>query len=204
VLVSLVCRSNYGAIKEKGVQMRTRNYGEYVFRPEGVYRDVKEAAKGGEWDYVVVTTKALPDVSDDSEVIVPVVGKRTTIVLIQNGVGVEEPYKRRFPDAAVLSAVTVVSAEQVEAGVVVQNRWTRVSIGPYESGEEGRRRTEEFVGLLKAGGVKDAEVYGERALQQVRWHKIAVRSCQHNRLTLTEFVTDQRKYEPIGGALEWN
>lgn len=171
-----MCRSNYAAIKARGVGLRTRNYGEYVFRPEHVFRSVEEAAAAVGWDYVVVTTKALPDVSDDTRIIEPVVGKETAIVLIQNGVGVEEPYKKRFPGCAVLSAVTVVSAEQTEPGVVVQNRWTRISIGPFKSGEEGRRQTEAFVGLLKKGGVKDAEVYGEQALQQVRWHKIAVRA----------------------------
>jgi len=30
------------------------------------------------------------------------------------------------------------------------------------------------VELLKAGGIKDAEVYDEKGLQTVRWHKIAV------------------------------
>lgn len=178
VLVSLVCRSNYAAIKSHGVRLQTRNYGDYSFHPEHVFPSNAVAGKGYEWDYVVVTTKALPDVTDDSAAIVPVVGPGTGIVLIQNGVGVEEPYRRQFPRNTVLSAVTIVSAEQVQPGVVAQRRWTRISIGPYTNGfgrEEGDARTREFVELLKQGGIKDAEVYEERALQQVRWHKIAVR-----------------------------
>jgi 2-dehydropantoate 2-reductase len=188
VLVSLICRSNYAAIKAHGVRLQTRTYGDYLFHPEHVFSS-NGAAGGDHWDYVVVTTKALPDVSDDSAVIVPVVGPRTAIVLIQNGVGVEEPYRRRFPGNAVLSAVTIVSAEQVQPGVVVQNRWTRISIGPYTDGvggEEGDARTREFVELLKQGGIKDAEVYEERALQQVRWHKIAVRRLDYS----ARFITD--------------
>jgi 2-dehydropantoate 2-reductase len=181
-LVSLVCRSNYTAIKTQGVCLQTRNFGEFLFQPEHVFPSIPAAA-GYQWDYVVITTKALPDVSDDSAKIVPTVGARTAIVLIQNGVGVEEPYRRRFPRNPVLSAVTVISAEQVKPGVVVQNRWTRISIGPYTGGlgsEESTANTQEFVGLLKQGGINDAEVYDERALQQVRWHKIAVRSTHNN------------------------
>ena len=153
-----------------------RNFGDFQFHPEHVFPSIS-AAGGHQWDYVVVTTKALPDVSDDSAAIVPLVWPSTAIVLIQNGVGVEEPYRSRFPRNPVLSAVTVISAEQVKPGFVVQNRWTRISIGPYTDGvgsEEGTARAREFVGLLKQGGIKDAEVYDERALQQVRWHKIAV------------------------------
>lgn len=232
-LVSLVCRSNYNAIKRSGVQLRTRNFGNYNFNPEFVFSSIAEASEALvpvthhaltqnqpspnanvienasptpsssslspsssptfphglastttptltgtgiiTWDYVVVTTKALPDISDDSSLITRVVRPfETAIVLIQNGVGVEEPYRSRFPDNCVLSAVTVVSAEQIQPGVIVQNRWTRISIGPCGALPDGEARTKQFISLLKLGGVKDAEVYTEKALQQVRWHKIAV------------------------------
>ena len=171
-----MCRSNYTAIKAQGVRLQTRNFGEYTFQPENIFPSIS-AAGGQEWDYVVVTTKALPDMSDDSETVVPTVGPRTAIVLIQNGVGVEEPYRRRFEGNVILSAVTVVSAEQVEPGVVVQNRWTRISVGPSTNGtgiNESNAKTRDFVELLKQGGIKDAEIYDEKGLQQVRWHKIAV------------------------------
>lgn len=184
VLVSLVCRSNYAAIKANGVTLKTHSFGDYQFYPEYVFNSVQVAARTKlHWDYVVVTAKALPDVSDDSLLVAPVVDKESSIVLIQNGVGVEEPYRRRFPSNPVLSAVTIVSAEQVEQGVVQQNRWTRISTGPYTNGlcdpdseatKLGEAKAAEFVKLLQDGGIKDAEIYDERGLQFVRWHKIAV------------------------------
>ncbi|QRW01916.1 ApbA domain-containing protein [Ceratobasidium sp. AG-Ba] len=119
--VSLVCRSNYKPIAERGVILKTRSFGDYTFAPKHVFSSVAEAAKVKDvWDYVVVTTKALPDVSDDSAVIEPVVTSgKSAIVLIQNGVGVEEPYRKRFSHNPILSAVTVISAEQVEPGVII-------------------------------------------------------------------------------------
>lgn len=50
---------------------------------------------------------------------------------MQNGVGVEEQYRKRFPDAPIISAVTVISAEQISPGTIRQNRWTRIHMGPY-------------------------------------------------------------------------
>jgi 2-dehydropantoate 2-reductase len=187
LLVSLVCRSNYEAIASKGVTLRTRAFGNYVFTPEHVFPSIPAAAKQKiPWDYVVVTTKALPDVSDDSELIHDLItSESSTVVLIQNGVGVEEPYRKRFPKNVILSAVTIISAEQVEHGVIVQNRWTRISIGPYTDGLGSRElgagdaKIKDFVGLLSEGGIKDAELYDERGLQMVRWHKIAVRSLYY-------------------------
>ncbi len=90
-----------------------------------------DAASPRDWDYIIVTTKALPDRSDDSALIAPLVGPRSCIVLIQNGVGVEQPYRTRFPATPIISAVTVISAEQTSPGTVRQNRWTRIHLGPY-------------------------------------------------------------------------
>jgi 2-dehydropantoate 2-reductase len=191
VLVSLVCRSNYEAIKANGVKLQTHSFGDYTFHPEKAFNSVQQASdflqapsRSGEdtrcWDYVVVTTKALPtsDASNsEANLIRPVVSKGTTIVLIQNGIGIEKPYADTFPENTLLSAVTVVSAEQLEQGFVRQNRWTRISLGPWDSAgpKQGEERMKEFAGIMKSGGIKDVEMYDERGLQFVRWHKIAVR-----------------------------
>jgi 2-dehydropantoate 2-reductase len=208
VLVSVVCRSNYEAVKANGFELETHSYGNYHFTPHGVYRSVEEASERA-YDYVVVTTKALPDITDDSERIKPVVSRnRTSIVLIQNGVGVEEPHRQRFPDTPILSAVTVVSAAQVSQGKIVQNRWTRISIGPYLSSASqskdakhskelealSMQRTEELVQLFQAGGVKDAESYDEKGLQLVRWHKIAVSIEIH-------WIRAAADYKQINGSM---
>lgn len=133
----------------------------------------------------MVTTKAIPSAShSEATLIEPLVSVGTTIVLIQNGIGVEQAYTRKFPQNILLSAVTVVSAEQIEHGVVRQNRWMRITFGPYFGGQSdqrdanlvgnGTKRTHDFAKLLKDGGVKDAEECSERDLQFVRWHKVAV------------------------------
>jgi len=151
---------------------------------------------------VIITTKALPDISDDSKLIKNLVAPgRTAIVLIQNGVGVEEPFRIAFPSNPILSAVTVVSAAQTEPGTIVQNRWTRISIGPYSGdealsnplpSEEVKKRNEnatvlntDLVSMLKAGGIRDAESYDEAGLQLVRWHKIAINGCMNPSSVLT-------------------
>jgi len=86
VEVSVICRSNYNAVKEQGFQVDSPYYGKYSWKPTNIYRNPKEA-HGQRWDYVVVTTKSLPDVSDDSALLEGVIGEGTAIVLIQNGIG---------------------------------------------------------------------------------------------------------------------
>ncbi|CAK7262607.1 hypothetical protein SEPCBS119000_000045 [Sporothrix epigloea] len=213
VHVSLIGRSNYAALAKGGVQLQTRSFGDYVFHPHAVFPSVTAAALCGsgsklstqprDWDFVVVTTKALPDRVDDAATIAPLVGPSSTIVLIQNGVGVEAPYRARFPQTPIVSGVTVVSAEQICPGVVRQNRWTRLHIGPYTSSADlsssiassaeplifnvdkndplTKRSIEATMRLadwwVRLGGIRDIETLDEVGLQIVRWHKLCINAA---------------------------
>ncbi|PRP84457.1 hypothetical protein PROFUN_08042 [Planoprotostelium fungivorum] len=185
--VSVLCRSNYNAVKEKGITLKTRDFGDYHFQPHAVFRNIIDAARDVSYDYLIVTAKALPDVVDDSAEIEPLVRENTCIVLIQNGVGVEEPYRNRYPKNVIISAVTVISAEQIEHGVIRQNRWTRITMGPYYNGhlsgqsqtktdieEKSEAQLRRLAELLQRGGIRDAKKVDEEELQMTRWHKIAI------------------------------
>lgn len=202
VYTSLTARSNYSVIESSGVALQTHTFGDYTFKPHAVFPSVQAAvpnsesaskAPRGGWDFIIVTTKALPDLSDDSELIAPVVSPNTCIVLIQNGVGVEEPYRKRFPRNPIVSAVTIVSAEQIKQGTIRQNRWTRISLGPYGNGLDGQSGSSSeskqlvhqgharMVQLAKwwteLGGIKDVEPHTEIELQTIRWHKLCINAA---------------------------
>ncbi|KAK3682427.1 ketopantoate reductase PanE/ApbA-domain-containing protein [Podospora appendiculata] len=203
VYTSLIARSNYSALAASGVTLQTHTFGDYTFTPHAVFPSVAAAAVSPNpisapgpcpWDYVIVTTKALPDLTDDAALIAPLIGPRTTIVLIQNGVGVEAPYRARFPHTPIISAVTVVSAEQTSPGTIRQNRWTRIHLGPYSNsasfsgsgGADGDAELEtrgrdaaERLGdyWARLGGIRDVEVSDEIGLQIVRWHKLCINAA---------------------------
>ncbi|OQO13666.1 hypothetical protein B0A48_01895 [Cryoendolithus antarcticus] len=192
ILVSALCRSNYKVVAQSGFRVTSPKFPDYTFRPEHTFASPAEARNAKvHWDYLLVSTKALPDVSDDSELLEGLVGDGTAVVLVQNGIGVEAPYLQRFPGATVLSAVTIVSAAQPEHGVIKHNRWTRISVGPYlphlDAGGEGTKSSDAeaetkgmaFVEMLKQGGINDAEVYDHAGLQFVRWHKLAINAAMN-------------------------
>ncbi|EPE27589.1 6-phosphogluconate dehydrogenase C-terminal [Glarea lozoyensis ATCC 20868] len=201
--VSVICRSNYKAVSEAGFSVTSPKYGSYTFAPHRTFANPREAIESKiSWDYVLVSTKALPDVSDDSEILEGLLDtRRTSIVLVQNGLGVEDPYTSRFPGVTILSAVTIVSAAQTEPGVIKHNRWTRISVGPYLPGttEESTTKSHQqainsnqtFVELLRAGGIADADAYSHSKLQMVRWHKIAINASMNPSAVLSSGTTNQ-------------
>jgi len=221
VKVSVICRSNYNAVSSGGFNVTSPKFGSYNFAPAHTFSSPAGAISAGTvWDYIVVSTKALPDLSDDSEILAGLVTKeRTSIVLIQNGLGVEEPYTKRFPDAIVLSAVTIVSAAQISHGFIKHNRWTRISIGPYLPGSTGESASNHsvsaaiesnrnFVELLRAGGIADAEPYSHAKLQMVRWHKIAINASMNPSAVLSggstnnEMSMDSELYIHLKGVMD--
>ncbi|KAI1374471.1 2-dehydropantoate 2-reductase [Hypoxylon crocopeplum] len=210
IYTSLTARSNYAAIAASGVSLQTHSFGNYTFEPYAVFPSTSAAVPSSSalpstnpapsrtppkdgWDYIIVTTKALPDRTDDAALISPLVSAKSCIVLIQNGVGVEEPYRARFPRNPIVSAVTVISAEQIRNGVIRQNRWTRISLGPYGNGlgapsssadesSEVVRRGHECMEQLaqwwtQYGGIRDAETHTELELQTIRWHKLCINAA---------------------------
>ena len=204
VLVSALCRSNFNAVKANGFQVSSPKFNDYLFKPEHTFASPDEARKAGiKWDYLLVSTKALPDVSDDSTLLEGLVDDQTSIVLVQNGLGIEQPYQSRFPEASVLSAVTIASAAQPKHGFIKHNRWTRISIGPYlshlDKGGSGPRnsdiiattRSQKLVDLLKAGGINDAEAYDHAGLQFVRWHKVAINAAMNPSSVLSGCSTNE-------------
>jgi ketopantoate reductase len=58
----------------------------------------------GHYDYVVCVHKAINQ-DAVAKSLVPVINDTTTIVLIQNGVGNEDPFRAQFPNCSILSCV---------------------------------------------------------------------------------------------------
>ncbi|KAI2468183.1 2-dehydropantoate 2-reductase [Annulohypoxylon bovei var. microspora] len=222
IYTSLIARSNYKAIAAAGaVELQTHSFGNYTFTPYAVFPNIDAAVPSASssspgtsagtgkpppsdgWDYIIITTKALPDRTDDAAMVAPLVSEKSCLVLIQNGVGVEEPYRKRFPNNPIVSAVTVISAEQIRNGVIRQNRWTRISLGPYGHGlgaptspstsstssspadsqpsEVARLSHERMQSLAHwwtaLGGIRDAEAHSELELQTIRWHKLCINAA---------------------------
>ncbi|KAJ2317274.1 Oxidoreductase, partial [Coemansia sp. RSA 2681] len=119
VEITAVCRSNYEAVRQHGFRIKSLAYGDHVYKPSRVVRSVEEAVgdAGSSYDYILVCTKALPNLGDNSgQIAAAVASGRTTIVLIQNGIGIEDPFLARYPDNEVLSVVAYIDVSQPEDG----------------------------------------------------------------------------------------
>ncbi|KAI2613280.1 6-phosphogluconate dehydrogenase C-terminal domain-like protein [Hypoxylon sp. NC1633] len=196
--VTTVCRSNYDAATQHGFTIHSKLWGNNLtFRPH-VSRSVKDAvaANAGEpFDYVVIAAKALPTRPSTADLVRPAVAEGSTcIVLVQNGIGIEDPYARAFPQNPLLSAVAYFPATQVRPAVVQHQEIETLHLGTYPSGEAAGEAhalaAARFAELLRSGGAT-AMVHGD--VQRERWVKLLVNAawnpvCAITRLRDREFM----------------
>ncbi|GAB7351664.1 hypothetical protein MBLNU459_g2263t2 [Dothideomycetes sp. NU459] len=177
--VTAVCRSNYEAAKAHGFYINSAVFGSDIhFTPRVV--PTVEDVKGETFDYVVVCSKAFPGSKPSTaETIKPAIGPKTSIVLIQNGIGIEEEYKALFPDNTVLSCVVYLPATQVKPGHIEMGNLERLEIGPYPTPTVWTAHTSHITMpaakrlqalIQKAGGT--AEVTSD--IQIDRWKKLLI------------------------------
>lgn len=83
--------------------MDSQNHGKHTFIPAKVLKTPAEA--GETYDYIVCAHKAI-DQDAAVKAIAPAVDPdKTTIVIIQNGVGNEEPFRSEWPKATIITCV---------------------------------------------------------------------------------------------------
>ena len=85
------------------------------------------------FDYLILTTKNIPDIPPAlPDIIAPAVTpSHTSIILIQNGVNIEHPFRERFPTNPIISGVSFTSATEVKPGFIRHDDYDRVRLGPF-------------------------------------------------------------------------
>lgn len=178
--VTAVCRSNYQVVKDHGIHIRSQIFGLAHYKPN-VVRSVEDAQAQGPFDFILVCNKAFPGTS---QLIRPAVQPGTTIVLAQNGIGIESEYVEVYPNNDVISGVVYLPTTQTEPGVVEMGFEQRFEIGtfPAEASATAKTKIRQLVDLWTAGGGCCSSFDD---IQPRRWVKVAVNACYNPICALT-------------------
>ncbi|OMJ23658.1 Meiotically up-regulated gene 72 protein [Smittium culicis] len=130
--VSVVCRSNYEIVKNSGFQIESGKFGNAVFSPDHVFSSFNAAIAECDfyYDYIMVCTKTLPNISNPADVLMgSPINQKTAIVLIQNGVDIEQYFHEAFPNNILISAIAYIDTKQTESGVIVHGEAISLQFG---------------------------------------------------------------------------
>ncbi|EED17640.1 2-dehydropantoate 2-reductase family protein, putative [Talaromyces stipitatus ATCC 10500] len=195
--VTAVLRSNYDAVDKNGFSISSIEHGEVTgWRPSKITRTI--SGNGKPFDFIVVTTKNIPDQPPAiAEVISPAVTHgHTIIVLLQNGINIERPLFKAFPDNIVLSGVSMISATETEPGKVRQDDPDILIISPFHnpriSMERESAAAQSFVDLYSASGKASCKL--EPDVGTIRWRKLIYNACYNSICAILDMDTTTIRY----------
>jgi 2-dehydropantoate 2-reductase len=185
--VTAVCRSNYDAVKKHGFLIDSEKYGQGIHIRPNVVRNPKEADSNGPYDYLMVTTKALPDAEMSKTIAPAVTAGRTTIVLIQNGIGIEEEYAKAFPSNPLLSCVVYLPTTQTSPGHIKMGSFETLEAGTfpasaYQEHPHVHEAADKFMSMMKEA---ESSVTWYNDIQEKRWNKLLINASWNPICALT-------------------
>lgn len=129
--ISVVCRNDFQQVKNLGLQVDSIQFGQINFIPNKVLEnciDYQDQA-----DYLILCTKVLPTL-DRVALIKEAITTKTSIVLIQNGIDIEQEIVDAFPDNEVISGLAFICSNRTQPGVINHLAYGRLTLGNFPDG----------------------------------------------------------------------
>lgn len=162
--VSFVARGKHlAALRDQGLRIENEPQGD-IHVPK--VRVTDDPASLGPVDLVILSVK-LWDTEDAARAIAPIVGPRTGVLSLQNGVIKDDILRRVFPAAQVMGGVGYVASHISRPGVIHQTgTMQRIVVGEYD-GRVSERASYLHAALAKSGVKAELSTDVRRAI----WEK---------------------------------
>jgi 2-dehydropantoate 2-reductase len=159
--VHFLLRSDYETVRRRGVTIRSPE-GDFNARP----RCARQPEEIGVSDVVLVGLKTTAN-DQFSRLLPPLVGPKTAVVTLQNGLGNEEQLAKLFPAGQILGGLCFVCLNRVEPGVIHHIGHGRIVLGEFQRWPEPR--THDIASMIRHAGVP-CEVTDD--LSRAHWEKL--------------------------------
>lgn len=191
--ITIAVRSTFPTISTSGYTITSTLFGTSTYHPHLVISTPTSLPPTEIFDYIFVTTKAT--IFDPARL--PLLGypvaPSTTIVLIQNGIGIEDPYAKAYPANKIVSAVAYIAASQPASGEVSQTGESmKLILGPFPA-----NGTTDPI-LLARFNAAGVHTTWTASIQQRRWRKLLFNGCYSTVCAATGLPT-LAAAETVGG-----
>ena len=170
--VHFLLRSDYDYVKEHGLQVDSCNGSFHLDNPH-IYNNSSDMPV---CQVVLVCLKSINN-QKLKELLPPLLDKDTLVVLIQNGIGVEEDVQKMFPGTALAAGLAFICSAKTEPGRVNHQCYGQINIGNYSCKNEAL--VQQVIDEFNAADVKAGQV----EYQEARWKK-AVWNMPFNGMTV--------------------
>lgn len=178
--VHFLLHRDYEYVKQHGLQVDSCD-GSFHLDNVNVYQHAEDMPQ---CDVVLVGLKS---VNNDKlkSLLPPLLHAHTLVVLIQNGIGVEEDVQKMFPDVQLAAGLAFICSAKTEPGLVSHQCYGSINLANYSCKDEALMQT--VVDEFRQGGIETGLV----EYHEARWKK-AVWNMPFNGMTVALHTqTDQ-------------
>lgn len=181
--VNFLLHKDYDYVVENGLQVNSCVESFHLDKPK-VYSKTSDMPKS---DIVIVALKSTNN-HLLKEMLPPLLKEDTLVLLIQNGIGIEEDLQKLFPSTSLAAGLAFICSAKTKPGTIDHQCYGSLNIGNYSCGANAYRTINGGAGEEKIGNLlKDLEEAKIKANKveylEARWKK-AVWNMPFNGLTV--------------------
>lgn len=157
-------RKNSSELKKNGFQIESASWGNFHYKVERVFESVPKNLK--DYNLVLNCLKCLPDI-DLKKILGETIPQNLPILLLQNGIDIEEPVSILYPENEILSGLAFVCANRTDTGKILHLDYGELTIGSWNRNPSFI--CDQLVGLFNSVGVPTQNT---NTIRQTRWKKL--------------------------------
>lgn len=189
--VHFLARSDYHEIKTQGLRVDSV-FGDFVLPQVQVYDDPHQMPP---CDGIVVALKATQN-HHLATILPPLLQENTTLILLQNGLGVEPELAAQFPETTILGGLCFVCAHKVGPGHIRHLDYEAIALAQYGPHYAPQGITAVLAAIAADFAAAGIEINAKPHLMQSRWEKL-VWNIPYNGLSVVlNGQTDQLMAHP--------
>ncbi len=170
--VHFLLRSDYEYVKQHGLQVDSCD-GSFHLADVNAYLHTEDMPQ---CDVVLVCLKSVNN-SKLQSLLPPLLHDHTLVVLIQNGIGVEEDVQKMFPDVQLAAGLAFICSAKTQPGIVNHQFFGSINLANYSCRDETQMKA--VVDEFREAGIETALV----EYHEARWKK-AVWNMPFNGMTV--------------------
>jgi len=120
--------SDYAYVKAHGLTLQSDVYGEININNANFYHEANEMPVS---DIVIVALKTTQNKEVLPKVIPYIADEHSTVILIQNGLGMEEELATWFPHLQIAGATALIGSNKAKPGLIVHESYGSIDFGSY-------------------------------------------------------------------------
>ncbi len=183
--VEFLLRSDYEYVKRNGLKINSVD-GNFCLKDVSAFDNTERMSQA---DVILVCLKTTAEMSL-KKMLPPLLKPSTIVLLIQNGIGVEEDVQQMFPEAQLAAGLAFICSTKTAPGVVDHTCYGSLNIGAYSIRDNDAM--EQVIRDFEAANIKVRMVEYAKA----RWRK-AVWNMPFNGLSVTHnALTDKLLSDP--------